>query len=47
MSTSVDKGVDEAELDVYDAITLTLHANNDKLSNRTTLQKLIYFETQT
>lgn len=45
MSISVDKGVDEAKLDVYDAITLTLHANNDKLSNRTTLQKLIYFET--
>lgn len=35
----------DAELDVYDAIALTLHANNDKLSNRTTLQKLIYFET--
>ena len=34
-----------AILDVYDAIALTLHANNDRLSNRTTLQKLIYFET--
>lgn len=32
-------------LDVYDAIALTLHANSDKLSSRTTLQKLIYFET--
>lgn len=32
-------------LDVYDAIALTLHANNGKLSGRTTLQKLIYFET--
>ena len=31
--------------DVYDAIALTLHANNDTLSNRTTLQKLIYFDT--
>lgn len=31
--------------DVYDAIALTLRANNDELSNRTTLQKLIYFET--
>ena len=34
-----------AMLDVYDAIALTLHANNDSLSNRTALQKLIYFET--
>ena len=32
-------------LDVYDAIALTLHANDGRLSNRTTLQKLIYFET--
>ena len=32
-------------LDVHDIITLTLHANDDKLSNRTALQKLIYFET--
>ena len=31
--------------DVYDAIALTLHANNNQLSNRTTLQKLIYFST--
>ena len=31
--------------DVYDAIVLTLFANSDQLSNRTTLQKLIYFET--
>lgn len=30
--------------DVYDAIILTLRANNNALSNRTTLQKLIYFE---
>ena len=35
----------DVALDVYDAIALTLHANNDRLSNRTTLQKLIYFET--
>ena len=33
------------KLDVYDAIALTIHANDDTLSNRTTLQKLIYFET--
>ena len=33
------------EFDAYDAIALTLHANNDQLSNRTTLQKLIYFST--
>lgn len=32
-------------LDVYDVIALTLHANDDKLSNRTSLQKLTYFET--
>lgn len=32
-------------IDVYDAIALTLRANADELSNRTTLQKLIYFET--
>lgn len=36
----------DAMPDVYDAIALTLHANDDGLSNRTTLQKLIYFETQ-
>lgn len=35
----------DAALDVYDAITLTLRSNNDELYNRTTLQKLIYFET--
>ena len=35
----------DAALDVYDAIALTLCANNNELSNRTTLQKLIYFET--
>ena len=32
-------------IDVYDAIALTLRANGNELSNRTTLQKLIYFET--
>lgn len=31
--------------DVYDAIALTIHANNNEISNRTTIQKLIYFHT--
>ena len=38
-------GLVMSDLDVYDAISLTLRANNNALSNRTTLQKLIYFET--
>ena len=33
------------KLDVYDVIALTLDSNNNELHNRTTLQKLIYFET--
>lgn len=33
-------------MDVYDVIALTIHANNSEISNRTTIQKLIYFHTQ-
>lgn len=33
------------KLDVYDVIVLTIHANNNRLSGRMTLQSLIYFET--
>lgn len=32
-------------LDVFDAIALTLHANNDEIISKTTVQKLIYFHT--
>ena len=32
-------------LDVFDAIALTIHANNDKITSKTTVQKLIYFHT--
>ena len=31
--------------DVYDTIAFTLHANSNEISNRTTIQKLIYFYT--
>ena len=31
--------------DVYDAIALTIYANDGEISNRTTIQKLIYFHT--
>lgn len=30
-------------LDVYDAISLTIHANGNKIGGRTAIQKLIYF----
>jgi len=30
-------------LDVYDTIALTIHSNNDIIDGRTTIQKLIYF----
>lgn len=33
-------------LDVFDAIALTLHAHNNSMDNRTTIQKLIYFHTE-
>ena len=33
-------------LDVFDAIALTIHANNDEIISKTTVQKLIYFHTQ-
>lgn len=32
-------------LDVFDAIALTIHANNDEIISKTTVQKLIYFHT--
>ena len=32
-------------LDVFDAIALTIHANNDEIISKTTVQKLIYFQT--
>ena len=35
-----------AKMDVYDVVAMTIHANGDKMSNRTTIQKLIYFHTQ-
>ena len=31
------------KLDVFDVIALTIHANNNKITSKTTLQKLIYF----
>lgn len=34
-------------LDVFDAIALTIHANNDEIISKTTVQKLIYFHTVT
>ncbi len=34
-------------LDVFDAIALTIHANDDKMAGRTTVQKLVYFHTVT
>ena len=34
-----------AALDVYDVIAMTIHANNGEMSNRTTIQKLLYFHT--
>ncbi len=34
-------------LDVFDAIALTIHANNDEIASKTTIQKLIYFHTVT
>ena len=34
-------------LDVFDAIALTIHANNDEIMYKTTVQKLIYFHTVT
>ena len=34
-------------LDVFDAIGLTIHANNDEIINKNTVQKLIYFHTVT
>ena len=33
-------------LDVFDAIALTIHANNNEIISKTTVQKLIYFHTQ-
>ena len=33
------------ELDVFDVIALTIHANNDEITSKTTVQKLIYFHT--
>lgn len=32
-------------LDVFDAIALTIHANNNEIASKTTVQKLIYFHT--
>ena len=34
-------------LDVFDAIALTIHANNNEIISKTTVQKLIYFHTVT
>ena len=34
-------------LDVFDAIALTIHANNNVIISKTTVQKLIYFHTVT
>ena len=34
-------------LDAFDAIALTIHANNDEITSKTTVQKLIYFHTVT
>ena len=33
------------ELDVFDVIALTIHANKDEITSKTTVQKLIYFHT--
>ena len=32
-------------LDVFDVIALTLHANDNEIRSKTTVQKLIYFHT--
>lgn len=34
-------------LDVFDAIALTIHANNDEIVGKTSIQKLIYFHSIT
>ena len=33
-------------LDVFDAIALTIHTNNNEITSKTTIQKLIYFHTK-
>jgi len=34
-------------LDVFDAIALTIHANGDEITSKTSIQKLIYFHSVT
>ncbi len=35
------------KLDVFDAIALTIHANDDQIVSKTSIQKLVYFHTLT
>lgn len=33
------------DMDVFDVIALTIHANDNRIDSKTTIQKLIYFHT--